>query len=171
MFHWHSLIATCPDVDSGSCCPAGWAERLNWNLLSCPFPILGLCSEHQGGPSPTLGPGASLPLNLLSWPQPSSGMLAVQWYISSSGQFRGPERPTARSLKALTWGQVQLVERFELLCEVSMVHPTCGTRQGRETCLARRLQGHCRPCPHTLPVGANGDSTLWEGLVLPQPGL
>lgn len=83
------------------------------------------------GPSPTLGPGASLPLKSLSWPQPPSGMLVVQWYISRSGQPRGPERPAAGSLMSLTWGQMQLVERLELLCEVSMVHPTCGARPGR----------------------------------------
>lgn len=34
-----------------------------------------------------------------------------------------------RLLQVLTWGQVQLVERLELVCEVSVVHGTCGARQ------------------------------------------
>lgn len=34
--------------------------------------------------------------------------------------------------------------------------------------LGKKAPGtHGRPYSHTLPVGSNGDSTLWEGLVLP----
>lgn len=47
-------------------------------------------------PSPILGPGASLPLNSSSWPQPSSGVLVVPWYTSSSGQPRGRQAPSRK---------------------------------------------------------------------------
>lgn len=34
--------------------------------------------------------------------------------------------------------------------------------------LGKKAPGtHCGPCPHTLPVGSNGDFVLWGGLAVP----
>lgn len=114
-------------------------------------------------PSPPLGPEPPFHLTL------SLLATTVQWRVGSSVVLDslGTEKPTAGSLRSLTWGQVQFVERLELLSGVSMVHPTCGARPGRDMLGKETLGTHCRPYPQTLPVGSNGDSTLWEGLGLP----
>lgn len=106
-----------------------------------PWPLLRPLTMVDLSPRPShmLGPSTSLSPSSRSWPHP------FQRYVGP----RGPGRLTAGSLKALTWGQVQLVQCFELLCEVSMVHSTCRLKPGRGACLARRPQGHISGCVPT----------------------
>lgn len=117
-----------------------------------PFPPpQSVCSDHQ--PGWTSAPPSHL-AHAPGYKHPRA-VLVVQCASPAPAS-------TAGSLKALTWGQVQLVESFELLCEVSVVHATCGARPGRRTCLARRLQGHIAGCVPT--------PFLWVLVVTPQSG-
>lgn len=122
--------------------------------------VMALLSDQDwAGPQPPCSGSSTLSVRTgeppLCWDpscrkaQNSTEACAMECCTSSSGHMRSPCWGVGR--KALTWRQVQLVEHLELLCQVPMVHPTCGGRPARRHAGKRAQESHGQSIFEYLP--------------------